>query len=1057
MRLLSTSKFRTVEFHGGDVPPYAILSHCWGQGEILLDDIQSLASLDCGWDSLHVAKKGYDKLRKSVRLARTSGFQYIWVDTCCIDKTSSAELSEAINSMYRWYQNAVVCYAYLADAYPARTEKIAARGSTFRRSRWFTRGWTLQELIAPKRVDFLASNWSYLGSKTDNEFLDLLSDITQIRQDVLTHEVPLSQISVASRMCWAANRSTTRIEDIAYSLLGIFDVNMPLLYGEGTNAFIRLQEAVLVKHDDQSLFAWKQDDVANDADEVIGYDPASRLSGLLADSPARFDGVGNLETSLRLTFAGSPSAVTSKGVQVDLFLHPCIDIKGADMFAVLSCEQFIASTGQRRAPIIYLKRLWGIGDQFARVRTDLLTDIDLDTLGLDSGSYQSVFIKQDPGTDLCLVKITLATGRQGQAPPPNIATYGESLPLALQGTYPEGHDNDTGSLEISDFKLGHPAAVFEVSMLGGGFKDTVYVAVGLQVRNKRSIRSWCEIITLDRQGVEWRTGQTYLEAVFRYKTKQSMSQSTSYGEISVAESRKTNAMVCATVTERNRGRNLEILLHVLLDSSTLKNQSAPLMRPLAFILETGYSDLEVVPPEELTAVTPTTVVQPSQQLFPSRWQQEVEALLADFSVTDSLELSVFQTEGLRRRIRISSIRDLFGQGTSISLLLKYCRDVLPSLDDTSRNVAQVIGTNDLAVTLTYLRNERKTEEKPDEILKFRPIHWAIVEENLPALRYLLLYGADPLGSSSTRLTTLHLAALAGNVEVLQVLQPLLDRKFRSEDNPEAEIDAYLEPTISLNEYPLHFAAAYATDEGFWTPSNFSILSPRMRDPFTENSLGETPLHRAAAMGNLAAVGNLLAHSQTDQAKINHPDVLGRTALWHAVCNGEASLKIVETLLRSGADPNIADDNGLTPVHVACRFGNTAALRLMEVTQAETKLHLPAGSTNLLPSQIASIFGHLSCLALLLNAKAPVTSTPLERVVFEALYFAIANGHQRCARLIWLRERRQYEGRCLCIVMEPSGPVLRAVQIKVDEVGWSTGTGKNLTEQKWDETSLDARS
>jgi hypothetical protein len=192
---------------------------------------------------------------------------YIWIDTCCIDKSSSAELSEAINSMYRWYEESEVCYAYLEDVeedYENACEdpdKDANNGSikslnenvekNIRKSRWFTRGWTLQELVAPSQIIFFAKNWSVLGvlGEKDNDSWDpernlgkLLSSITTIPEAVLADPSLRTSCSVAKKMSWAAYRQTTRDEDMAYSLLGIFEVNMPLLYGEGDRAFIRLQE-----------------------------------------------------------------------------------------------------------------------------------------------------------------------------------------------------------------------------------------------------------------------------------------------------------------------------------------------------------------------------------------------------------------------------------------------------------------------------------------------------------------------------------------------------------------------------------------------------------------------------------------------------------------------------------------------------------------------------------------------------------------------------------------------------------------------------------------------
>lgn len=194
------------------------------------------------------------KVREACRVAREHGYRYIWIDSCCIDKTSSSELSEAINSMHRWYRDASVCYAFLADVPSAPRSEIRSPGSAFHRSRWFTRGWTLQELIAPRSLVFLSQSWAPLGTK--ESLLDIVETITGIDQDILRHHKSLDQASVARRMSWAARRRTTRVEDEAYCLLGLFGINMETLYGEGRHAFFRLQERILIQIPDQSIFAW---------------------------------------------------------------------------------------------------------------------------------------------------------------------------------------------------------------------------------------------------------------------------------------------------------------------------------------------------------------------------------------------------------------------------------------------------------------------------------------------------------------------------------------------------------------------------------------------------------------------------------------------------------------------------------------------------------------------------------------------------------------------------------------------------------------------------------
>ncbi|EJF59310.1 hypothetical protein DICSQDRAFT_89378 [Dichomitus squalens LYAD-421 SS1] len=194
------------------------------------------------------------KVRRSCLTARLDGFTLLWLDSCCIDKASSAELSEAINSMYEWYELSTICYSYLADV--PDDDIPEAPESYFRKSRLHTRGWTLQELIAPRYNVFLSGpNWRVLGTKLT--LAHVLEEITGIDVEVLTHQKPVDAVGIAKRMWWASKRETTRIEDEAYSLMGIFGVNMPTVYGEGRNAFIRLQEEIL-KHTpyDQSLFAW---------------------------------------------------------------------------------------------------------------------------------------------------------------------------------------------------------------------------------------------------------------------------------------------------------------------------------------------------------------------------------------------------------------------------------------------------------------------------------------------------------------------------------------------------------------------------------------------------------------------------------------------------------------------------------------------------------------------------------------------------------------------------------------------------------------------------------
>jgi hypothetical protein len=243
MRLLQRlpdGNFQLNSFHDDNrVPRYAILSHTWTEGqEVTYRDFVEGAGRN---------KTGFEKIRFCSDQAAADGLQYFWIDTCCIDKSTSDELSTAINSMFKWYRRATKCYVYLSDvSVPEQVSDAAAFQITwadaFRRSRWFTRGWTLQELLAPPSVEFFSNESKRLGSKISLE--QEIHKITKIPVSVLRGQ-DISDISVDGRMSWAASRATTIKEDSIYCLLGIFGVFLPLIYGEGeAHARRRLEEEI---------------------------------------------------------------------------------------------------------------------------------------------------------------------------------------------------------------------------------------------------------------------------------------------------------------------------------------------------------------------------------------------------------------------------------------------------------------------------------------------------------------------------------------------------------------------------------------------------------------------------------------------------------------------------------------------------------------------------------------------------------------------------------------------------------------------------------------------
>ncbi|KAJ8131242.1 hypothetical protein O1611_g2384 [Lasiodiplodia mahajangana] len=254
MRLLNAESQELKTFYG-QVPEYAILSHTWGRDEITLRDLGEINSYypknPLEVDYLR-STQSFMKITQCCKQAIKDNLQWVWIDTCCIDKTDSVELSEAINSMYQWYEESQVCYAFLADV--PDDEPIEDKDSKFRMSRWFTRGWTLQELLAPSKVIFYGQGWKTLGDR--ESLIEIISATTKIPVRCLSSKRYRGEACIAQKMSWASTRETTRTEDIAYCLLGLFGVNMPLLYGEGEKAFLRLQEELVRTKPDDSMLIW---------------------------------------------------------------------------------------------------------------------------------------------------------------------------------------------------------------------------------------------------------------------------------------------------------------------------------------------------------------------------------------------------------------------------------------------------------------------------------------------------------------------------------------------------------------------------------------------------------------------------------------------------------------------------------------------------------------------------------------------------------------------------------------------------------------------------------
>ena len=363
MWLIDSTTIRLKFVHGPGSSPYAILSHTWNDNnEVIFQEFNSPDR-----DITHLR---FQKITGACTLARERSIPYVWVDSCCIDKSSSAELTEAINSMFRWYKESTVCFTYLAD--------LAVNSDLDRclpKCKWFTRGWTLQELVAPKNVEFYDEAWNLIGSKLS--LLELLSDITQMDENVLRDSNLLPNYTVAMRMSWAANRHTTREEDLAYCLLGLFDVYLPLIYGEGSNAFIRLQEAISQVTYDLSLFAWT---------DLDHQEKRQEYRGIFALSPAEFKGCHYFWRSASWVFPKNEYTITNKGVRIVANLYEAADVDQED-YCLLNLECW--------GPDLVFIRLVQTPDGYVRDRSDTVILVSwLDALKLPRSQRREIYMSK---------------------------------------------------------------------------------------------------------------------------------------------------------------------------------------------------------------------------------------------------------------------------------------------------------------------------------------------------------------------------------------------------------------------------------------------------------------------------------------------------------------------------------------------------------------------------------------------------------------------------------------------------------------------------------------
>ncbi|KAL8650211.1 MAG: hypothetical protein Q9226_005235 [Calogaya cf. arnoldii] len=413
IRLLNVESLTLQQFKDDDCPLYVILSHRWAEDpsdEVVYDDMAHFHEhrQSPQWKKARSAAKIVGACQKVLE-DTSQAIRHIWIDTVCIRQDNPMELSTAINSMYRLYSDAEICFVYLSDY-------LRLQDQTLGQSDWFTRGWTLQELLAPHTVKFFDKEWEYLGEKSDLK--RQLSSLTGIGPVYLS--IDARYASISARMSWTAGRKTTVPEDTAYCLLGLFDVSMPLLYGEGKErAFLRLQEEIMKYSDDHTLFVWKKEDQrpvgTTCGNAKVGEPPQMFLTffddhtenqhrkcpvldntGLLATSPDYFRSTGYYRRYPDSQY-NKPYQMTNKGIAIDLRLRVLRDgdrLIEDQFIAILAChDSYEGYVG------IYLQKIEE--GRWARILPDELGRLE----DPDEGELQSLYVKKGGSSPLARSRV----------------------------------------------------------------------------------------------------------------------------------------------------------------------------------------------------------------------------------------------------------------------------------------------------------------------------------------------------------------------------------------------------------------------------------------------------------------------------------------------------------------------------------------------------------------------------------------------------------------------------------------------------------------------------